>query len=178
MKYTLTVSVALALFILLELAACSSTSEGPSQSGGTTSTPVASAPSTPVGPQPVYDPATSKCLNTPSPTIDRSWQTSAPRDVLGLVHPGQSVTLGLRNKFGTPNESYFADARVIGPDGLSFDTANRLVSGQDWVYIDYPSGFLGHTVLTTAPPVQAGAYTVIWEINSGFVACDGFVVIQ
>jgi len=118
---------------------------------------------------PRFDPASLSCVDAPSPTIDREWQVSAPRGVPGPVRPGEVTELGLRNKFGASDESYWAGARVIAPDGTSFTTATS-VTGDAWGYVIYPTGFSG------AVPLGPGAYTVVWEINGGYIACDGFVV--
>jgi hypothetical protein len=60
---------------------------------------------------------------------------------------------------------------VIAPDGTSF-VAETTVIGDAWGNIVYPSDFTG------AVPLAPGTYTVIWEIDGGFIACDGFVVEQ
>ncbi len=132
-----------------------------------TETPLSDAQPEAGGPQ--FDPAVTYCVDTPNPTIDRTWQVSAPRGVPGPVRPGEVVELGLRNKFGASDETYWAGARVIWPDGTSFVAATSVI-GDEWGNVVYPSDFAG------AVPLAAGTYTVIWEIDGGFIACDGFVV--
>ncbi len=105
----------------------------------------------------------------PTPSIDREWQVSAPRGQPGPVRSGEVVELGLRDKFGAEGENYYAGARVIAPDGTSFTGATS-VSAHAWGYLLYPADFTG------AVPLSAGIYTVVWEIQGGFIACDGFVV--
>ena len=85
------------------------------------------------------------------------------------MRPGEVVELGLRNKFGVEGETYWAGARVIAPDGSS-SVGTTMVSADAWGYVLYPNDFPGGS------PVYAGVYTVVWEIEGGFIACDGFVV--
>ncbi len=110
-----------------------------------------------------------RCLDQPSPAIARSWQVSAPRGVPAPVRPGEVVQVGLRNKYGTADEQYYVSARVVMPDGSSTSAATY-ITGDAWAYLLYPGDFVG------AAPVVAGTYTVVWETEAGFLACDGFVV--
>lgn len=109
------------------------------------------------------------CVNTPPVIIEREWQVSAPRGVPGPVRPDEIVQLGLRNKFGEGDERYWVLVRVIAPDGTSTATSRALV-GSEWVYILYPRDFIGAT------SVYPGTYTMVWETEGGFIACDGFIV--
>jgi hypothetical protein len=120
--------------------------------------------------QPIFDPATSGCVNQPPVTLDRAWQTSAPNAQSYPIRPLETVQIGLRDQNGSPMETLLTSAGVVGPDGSTFTAAAKVLSGQTWTYALYPADFAG------APPLQAGTYTVIWQIAGGFVACDGFVV--
>lgn len=133
-----------------------------------TNTPVPPSP-TAESVTPVFRPDLMRCENTPTPTIDRVWQVSAPRGLPGPVRPGEVVELGLRNKFGVEGETYWAGARVIAPDGSS-SVGTTMVSGNSTGYVLYPNDFPGGS------PVYAGVYTVVWEIDGGYISCDGFVV--
>ena len=137
-----------------------------------TSTPIPTAmPTATASPQarPTFDPDALACVNTPPVIIERSWQVSAPRGIPGPVRPGEIVEIGLRNKFGEPGEGYYVSARVIDPEGAS-TTATASLQEAEWSYLLYPADFPGAT------PVYPGVYTVIWETEGGFIACDGFVV--
>jgi hypothetical protein len=118
---------------------------------------------------PAFDPETFACVNVPPITIDRSWQTSAPRGVPGPVRPGEIIQLGLRNKFANAGEVHAVSARVIAPDQSS-TTAATLLRETVWAYVLYPNDFPG------ARPLAPGIFTVVWETDGGFIACDGFVV--
>ena len=98
-----------------------------------------------------------------------SWQTSAPREVDAA---GDTVQIGLRNKDGTPGQTYEALATVWGPDGTVSATEDSVtVSGDDWTYLDFPDDF-DDNADTDLP----GTYTVLWTIGPLNVACDGFVL--
>jgi hypothetical protein len=116
-----------------------------------------------------FAPRTGRCINQPAVTVDRPWQVSAPRGVPGPIRPGEIVQLGLRNKYGLTAEDYWVSASVIAPDGSS-TTADTLLNAADFAFVVYPKQFVG------ADPVRTGAYTVVWQTNGGFIACDGFVV--
>ncbi|MDO8617202.1 MAG: hypothetical protein Q7T33_15950 [Dehalococcoidia bacterium] len=181
-----TLPVALSALALLA-AACGDDGQGPASTvtAQATERPAATAaPSRPEAPSPtsppqeptaspgqrlVYDPASFTCPGMPAPAIDREWQVSAPRGQPGPVRPAEVVELGLRNKFGAADENYYAGARVIAPDGTSFTGATS-VSADAWGYLLYPENFTG------GAPLSAGVHTVVWEIDGGFIACDGFVV--
>ena len=94
---------------------------------------------------------------------------SAPRGQPAAVRSNDVVEVGLRNKFGSPGESYSVLVRVIDPKGTGFTTTAR-VEGDTWAYVNYPSDF------PSASPVYPGVYTVVWEVKDGFIACDGFEV--
>jgi parallel beta-helix repeat protein len=105
------------------------------------------------------------CFNRPQPAIDREWQTAAgTREVL----LGDSVELSLRNKWGGTGEVYQFTVRVTDPEGTTTSGATTLTADQDAIVIypdDFPNGSSG----------LRGTYTVVWEIDGGFVACDGFI---
>ena len=119
-------------------------------------------------PTPAFNSALRYCTDTPTPVIARTWQVSAPRGIPNPVRAGEAIELGLRNKFGTNAELYTAGATVIGPAGTASGTA--VVGSCEWARIVYPDEFVAARSLTP------GVYTVVWEINGGFVACDGFTV--
>ena len=107
------------------------------------------------------------CFDAPDPVIDRNWQVSAPRET---VNAGESVEIGLRNKFGENSEVYYVVARVIGPDDAEVSVTTEL-RADEWATLMYPDDF------SKADPIMPGVYTVIWEVlDEGFVACDGFQV--
>jgi len=112
-----------------------------------------------------FDPATWQCGSDAQPSIAGDWQVSAPRtaDVAE-----SSVELGLRNKSDQDRKGYNATARVIAPDGKE-TTATVKLQPPDWAYVHYPADF-------PAPALMTGTYTVVWEINGGYIACDGFSV--
>jgi parallel beta-helix repeat protein len=104
------------------------------------------------------------CFNRPQPAIDREWQTAAGTRSVLLY---DSVELSLRNKWGEPDEVYQVTVRVVAPDGTETSAVTTLRSDEDAILV-YPGDFGGSTGVR-------GAYTVIWEIEGGFIACDGFV---
>jgi parallel beta-helix repeat protein len=121
-------------------------------------------------PEPRYNPEYMQgygpyCFNRPATTIDREWQVSAER---GELFMGNSLPITLRNKWGEENEVYQVTARIIAPDG-SQAAATASLQGADEALLIYPDDFgVGDT--------PRGVYTIVWEIDGGFVACDGFVV--
>ena len=86
------------------------------------------------------------------------------------MRPGQVVRLGLRKKDGLRKEAYWISATVFPPDGTSTQ-AEQFLHGADWAYVHYPADFAG-----ASPLYGPGAYTVLWEVADGFLACDGFLV--
>lgn len=118
----------------------------------------------------LYDPKTYSCSNLPARTMtDKIWQVSAPRIVGGQTAPGKDVEIGLRNKFGENNEQYKFTAYVIAPD-RGATSGQGGVSAAEWGMLFYPKNFAG------ARSTVNGIYTVVYEINGGLVACDGFVI--
>ena len=115
---------------------------------------------------PKYD--GSGCDPYPTPVIEREWQVAAPRGLPGKVLPGESIQIGLRNKFGAEDEFHYVAARVAHPDGTS-TTRSTLLQGSKWAYAVFPEDFPG------AEPLQVGTYTILWESEGGFIACDGVV---
>lgn len=101
--------------------------------------------------------------------MDRQWQTALPRSG-ETVAPTEPVRIGLRNKFGDPQETYVVTVKVDAPGG-GRATARTEVNGDQWADVLYPRDFIG------APePRPSGTYTVVWESREGFLVCDGFVV--
>ena len=86
------------------------------------------------------------------------------------MRPGQVIELGLRKKYGRDDEAYWISATVFAPDGSSTQAQLFLV-GDEWASVKYPTDFVG--ALPLYPP---GAYTVLWEVAEGYLACDGFLV--
>jgi parallel beta-helix repeat protein len=122
-------------------------------------------------PQPRYNPDFLQgygpiCFSSPQPAIDREWQTACGTRQVVL---GDSVELSLRNKWGEPGEAYDVTVRVVDPEGTETRALISLVYDEEGIAI-YPDDF------ASASSESRGAYTVIWEINGGFVACDGFDV--
>lgn len=105
------------------------------------------------------------CFDRPDPVLDKEWQVSAPRDVVVI---GDSAEIGLRNKWGGSGESYEITARVIAPDGSEARALVRLTA-DSWANLVFPDDF------ASGDTWQRGVYTIIWEIEGGFIACDGFV---
>jgi hypothetical protein len=126
--------------------------------------PLAAQPLTPR-----FNPARIACVDTPPVTLVREWQVSAPRSIPDPVRPGELVAVGLRNKFGAAGEFFPITARVVGPDGGA-TSASRTLFGSEFAYLLYPASFPG------AAPLAPGVYTVVWEIDGGYVSCDGFAV--
>lgn len=106
------------------------------------------------------------CFNTPEVGAAGDWQVVAPRE---MVLPGDRAEIGLRNNAGQQGASRSITARIIAPDereAVSTPTMN----GAEWVMLLYPDDF------ESGQTGQRGAYTIIWETEGQFVACDGFVV--
>jgi DnaJ-like protein len=127
------------------------------------------APASALASAPVFDPAASSCLNQPPVTLDRIWQTSTANSQSDPARPPETVQIGLRDEYASPAETHLTEVNVIEPGGSSFTVA-KVLDGGLWTYALYPTDFIG------APSLHAGAYTVIWEIAEGFVACNGFIV--
>jgi len=121
-------------------------------------------------PEPRYNPDSQQglgptCFNRPAVSIDREWQTSAGD---GEIVIGESVPLSLRNKWGEPEETYVVLVVVSAPDGTDALTYMTLEADTP-LDLTYPDDFVsGSTDLR-------GTYTVVWYIDTEFVACNGFV---
>jgi hypothetical protein len=109
------------------------------------------------------------CFNEPPVSLVKSWQVSAPRGWPAQTKIGESVQIGLRNKFGEQGEEYEISVRVVSPSS-TFSTARGILRGSDWLYFTYPRDF------DTNSGQGSGIYTIVWESRSGFIACDGYVV--
>jgi hypothetical protein len=124
-------------------------------------------PPLPVTPNPRFNPEGDPwCFDTPDQVVAGDWQVVAPRD---LVVIGEAAELALRDTVGQPGTEYRVTARVLAPDGLEATSSATLVANE-WAQLVFPDYFLG------AATDQRGAYTIVWEIEGNFVACDGFVV--
>src|SRR5579883_1024376 len=85
---------------------------------------------------PMFDPTTGVCTSYPPPAVPGSWQVSAPRGFPGPVAPGDSVQIGLRDKFGDTDD-YDVTATVLMPNG-SVAQADTTLTGTDWAYLRFP----------------------------------------
>src|SRR5581483_4027870 len=103
---------------------------------------------------PLFDPTTGVCSSYPEPSIPGSWQVSAPRGFPGAVAPGDSVQIGLRDKFGDTDD-YDVTATVLLPDGRVAQ-ADTTLTGSDWAYLQFPDDF------DSGSTDSAGAYTILW----------------
>jgi hypothetical protein len=116
---------------------------------------------------PQWDPLYTTCSNVPEMSeVPGSWQVSAPR----APEPrGASVEVGLRSKFGVdaPFDVYVI---VISPQGEFGDGEPRAIVADDWLYHMYPSEFIGGSTSAVGP------YTIVWQSDDGFIACDGFMI--
>lgn len=119
--------------------------------------------------EPRYDARTESCRPDRKSTIDRQWQMSAPRNSIRI---GQSVTVGLREKYGETGQRRLVRARIVGAATLLESKAVAMVD-DTYAEVEFPRDFR---------PTQAlgpGTYTVLWllaEGGGGFLACDGFVI--
>src|SRR5690242_17087842 len=109
------------------------------------------APATRAQGVPLFDPSTGVCSAYPEPAIPGSWQVSAPRGFPDSVAPGDSVQIGLRDKFGDTDDYDFT-ATVLMPGGSVAQAESSLV-GTDWAYLLFPNDFNSGTT------DLAGAYT-------------------
>ena len=119
----------------------------------------------PTGPRfnPAGDPW---CYNTPEAVVAGDWQVVAPRDVVLIGDPAE---IALRDVAGQGGVIYTVTARLIAPDD-SEATATGTLTADQWLTLVYPDDFGGGIA------GQRGAYTIIWEIEGNFVACDGFII--
>jgi uncharacterized caspase-like protein len=122
--------------------------------------------------RPSWNPLDGRCRNVPSrPALEGPWQISAPRDSTPTTAPGtdEAVEIGLR-KYGGPLERPLpVTATVYAPDE-AISSADRILTGADWLFIRYPDDFDPTSDLT------AGVHTVVWSTGEGFLAADGFIV--
>ncbi len=99
----------------------------------------------------------------------KNWQVSAPRYPSWKVHPGQTVQLGLRRKFGGEDEMYYFSCYVFDPNNQPA-TASAVVQADKWAYLQYPAGFPGGSTAVV------GVYRVRYEILGTLIATDSFEV--
>jgi hypothetical protein len=104
-------------------------------------------------------------LPSPERTPQLALETSAPR---GGIPVGQSVTLGLRNPWGAPGETYAYGCTVYAPDG-NVAAAQGIIAGSAWTYIKYPEDFGG------ADATGSGEYRLVCTVETQQVI-DYFVV--
>ena len=116
---------------------------------------------------PQWDPLYSTCSNVPPESeVPGSWQVSAPR----TPEPrGANVEVGLRSKFGV-DAPFIVYVIVISPQGEFSEGEPRMIVGDTWLDHMFPSQFIDGS--TTA----VGPYTIIWQAQEGFIACDGFMI--
>ena len=110
-------------------------------------------------PQPLPTPS-----NPPAQLPVLTLETFAPSS----IPPGQSVTLGVRNIWGMPDEVYEFLCTVYAPDGGA-TSASGVIRGDAWSYLLYPDEFAG-----TAPSV-GGEYTMVCTVAGQQVTAHFFV---
>jgi hypothetical protein len=118
-------------------------------------------------PLPQWDPLYTTCSNVPEESeVAGSWQGSAPRTP---EFQGADVEIGLRSKFGVdaPMDIY---SIVIGPQGQLAQGELRTIESDDWIYLNYPSDFIGGSTIAVGP------YTIVWQADDGYIGCDGFMI--
>jgi serine/threonine protein kinase/Tol biopolymer transport system component len=122
---------------------------------------------TPMLPESWATPPPEMAYESPSPerTPQLVLETSAPR---GGIPVGQSVTLGLRNPWGAPGETYAYGCTVYAPDG-NVAAAQGIITGSAWTYINYPEDFGG------ADATGSGEYRLVCTVETQQVI-DYFVV--
>lgn len=106
------------------------------------------------------------CFNTPAAGAAGDWQVVAPRE---RILPGDRAEVGLRDKAGQAGVQRSIAVRIITPDE-SESVATATLTGDEWLMLVYPDDFSG------GQTVERGAYTILWEAEGSFVACDGFIV--
>jgi hypothetical protein len=116
---------------------------------------------------PQWDPLYTTCSNVPQDSeVPGSWQVSAPR----TPEPrGADVEVGLRNKFGV-DAPFMVYVIVITPQGEFGEGEPRPIVGDEWLDHMYPSQFIGGSTSAVGP------YTIVWQSDEGFIACDGFMI--
>ncbi len=106
------------------------------------------------------------CFNTPEQGAAGDWQVTAPRE---LSLPGERAEINLRDNTGQPGVERPIAARIISPEER-VSAATASIRGDDWLSLVYPDDF------DSGDTSRRGAYTIIWETEGQFVACDGFVI--
>jgi hypothetical protein len=86
-----------------------------------------------------------------------------------MVLPGDRAEIGLRDKAGQAGVVRSITVRIITPDEREAVTTATL-TGDEWLMLIYPDDLAG------GQTAERGAYTILWETEGSFVACDGFVV--
>ncbi|MGC8879694.1 MAG: protein kinase domain-containing protein [Anaerolineae bacterium] len=108
----------------------------------------------------------------PSPTLPDS-PVQLPLLTLEILAPpssptGQSVRLGVRNAWGTPDEVYEFLCTVYAPEGGAA-SASGIIRGDAWSYLLYPDEFAGATAST------GGDYTMVCTVAGQQAAAHFFV---
>ena len=118
--------------------------------------------------EPRFDIAAEQCRPYRKGVIDRQWQVSAPRTQQRV---GQQLILGLRDKYGEKGQRLMVRARIVGAASL-LESKPVAVVDDNFANIEFPRDF------PPTQPLSPGPYTVLWLVaeNSGFLACDGFVI--
>jgi dipeptidyl aminopeptidase/acylaminoacyl peptidase len=117
---------------------------------------------TPTGtPTPTKTP-TPRPTSPPAPPL--TLQTSSPSS----VDAGQSVKLGLRNKWGVSGETHAFECTVVAPDGSQSMAQGTLKSDQ-WAYMNYPGDF-------GASSTVSGEYQFTCQVEGQQVKGLGFTV--
>jgi hypothetical protein len=86
----------------------------------------------------------------------------------GSSAAGEPVTLGLRNAWGAPGESYLFECSVRAPNG-AVTTAQGLLYDDSWAYLAYPDSFPGAQI------AEGGQYVFACVVE-GQAATDHFFV--
>lgn len=115
-----------------------------------------------------YDVAAETCRPYRKGVIDRQWQVSAPR---AQQRVGQTITVGLRDKYGEAGQRLVVRARIVGAASL-LESKPVAVVGDNFADVEFPRDF------QPTQPLAPGGYTVLWLLaeGGGFLACDGFVI--
>ena len=120
----------------------------------------------------VRQPETGFCDDEPAYAFDdREWLVSVGGADHEPVPTDSSVTIGLRNKFGTDENQRLdipLEVLVLDPGG-EISSGQIELMGDDFANIVYPSDFPG------ASQPEAGAYTIQWRASDEeVISCFGF----
>jgi len=119
------------------------------------------------GTRPRFDPASARCDCTlPPPAL---WQAAAPRGASEVVREKETVRLFLRRVGTADFTEKEIEAEVLTPNGGSASGVGT-ARPPEWALLQFPADFPLGTFH------RAGIYTVLWRVDGGVVACDGFVI--